>query len=127
MKADDIDVDIVHEYLNKMPEDVRQMFDFLMAANCNMNAINIIKRFIEDYEHDDPIDSLLSQIVGRFLVILPNEIHKDFMQFKEANPKGKYTGIHTATIAARILRSLADNIENMLTGSGFNLTPEDLN
>ena len=114
MEHIEITGDKLHEIMDGMEPEARRIFEKLLLQASSSMPIKSIKKWLENFEDDCPVDNLIARIVMQVINEVGRQIWDEMKAVKESGAPN-YSGHQAAVVAIREVRKIADQLEVHLT------------
>jgi hypothetical protein len=104
----------MQEIMETLNPEARRVFEKLILQVASQKPLNSIKKFIDNFEEDSPLDNLIARIMVQTIEEVGSAILKD-MEFYKNSGISQYSGHDAAVIAVREVRKIADTLEAHLS------------
>ncbi len=102
---EDLSCDEISELMEQMPERAREVFKKALLKLQADQPIKIIKAFIEQFDNENAIDTLIATISAKVIHGIA------FLVTEDMKDKDEYTGGMAALLAIKAIRHVADHLE----------------
>lgn len=103
-----IDNDKVKEMMSELSPENREVFADMLLQFSHEQHLNIIKRFVDDFDCESLIYKIIINLVAEFICKAMNNLNDDV----RIQDKDSYEGSDAAIVIIKILQSMITNIEN---------------
>lgn len=103
----------MQELMAQMPEEAREIFQSMLLKVSSEAPIRTIKRFLDNFADDCPIDNLIGMLVSKAIVAIAKAIKEDMDKIEKSGDQ-YYSGSKAAKIAIVQIRMVADGLEKSI-------------
>ncbi len=112
------------EVMETMTPEARMIFEKLILQLAAQKPIQRIRRFVDKFEDDCPLDNLIGRIVMQVIDEVGSNVQED-MEAVQASGSSSYSGHQAAKIAIREIRKIVDSLESTIDDDGCEKSVED--
>ena len=123
MKESNLDLEKITKALEDIEPEARAELQKLLISNLSHKPVEFLKSWINNFDNESPIDSLLGSIACQVITTIGRSISDDMKQ-KQESGLDEYSGALAMVIAIRELKIIVSNIESTYHRSEVELNEE---
>ena len=105
-------IKLVEKFLNELsPDEAVKAMDHIRGMILGQ-SINIVRKFVDEFDHDDPIDGIISSSVAHIITHSLKLLRDRIEEIKET--KDHMCSLDLATIMISVFRGMANGMEKQL-------------
>ncbi|HHF7341039.1 TPA: hypothetical protein ACPSKZ_000694 [Legionella anisa] len=114
MKVIEITGEKLNQIMNALPKKERRELEKLLVSAASISPINIIKKWIKEFDDECPIDGLIARIVAQTISNVGCGINEEMEELAKKSDDPKYSGKDAARCAIEKIREIANQIESYI-------------